>query len=188
MKRCEAERVYQKPVRRFGGTSSMPEKGMVSGFRRNKAFRDRSASSSSSLRSRPRPELGTAEPQVVVPARGLEVAAERRAHDPRDAAPRAAPDLAAGGRRFGRRRESFLGIVIRPEIRPFSPKRSPACRTGPRNSLPCPRRRGFHFRCSRRTTRWHRGFPSSAPSPSPRGRHTPTEPLREATWYETKQK
>src|SRR5271157_5723156 len=46
----------------------------------------------------PLPELGPAEAQVVEPERGPVAAAARRAHDPRDAAPRAAPDHAGGGR------------------------------------------------------------------------------------------
>ena len=66
---------------------------------------------------RPCPELGTAEAQVAVPVRGLAAVAVRRAHVPRIVDPRAAPDHAVGGRRFGRRRASFLGIVIHPNIR-----------------------------------------------------------------------
>src|SRR5208337_3135503 len=53
------------------------------------------------------PELGTAEAQDAVPVRGLAAVAVRRAHILRVAAPRAAPDHAAGGRGG-----VFLRVVI----------------------------------------------------------------------------
>src|SRR5208337_2542187 len=65
----------------------------------------------------PLPELGTAEAQVVAPARGPGAAAVRRAHVPRAAEPRAAPEHAVGGRGIGRRRRaSLLSIVSYPNI------------------------------------------------------------------------
>ena len=116
------------------------------------------------------PELAEADAHVAVAG----TSARRCCGTPhgrtaRTSGPRAAPEHAGGGR---------VGGALVPNnyssMRPrTTPRHSPACRTSPRDLLPCPRRGGSRVRRSRRTMRSRPDSPRIAPFASPRGRRIP---------------